>query len=114
MELPIEVRAHAEELIRRFCEARVPEAGREEVRLLFKTKGCSITLIEERPHFQREGLWALLPIARSRYQKTTGQWTLYRRNRSLRWFVYPNVGPARDLSELIAAVDRDTTGIFWG
>lgn len=25
MELPIEVRAHAEETIRRFCEARVPE-----------------------------------------------------------------------------------------
>jgi len=25
MELPIEVRAHAEEMIRRFCEARVPE-----------------------------------------------------------------------------------------
>jgi hypothetical protein len=114
MDLPGEIRSHAEELLRRFCEARVPAHAAEKVRLLFKVRGQTITLLEERPHFQKPLLWTLSAAAQFRYAKGTGLWTLYCRDRNRKWWRFTPEPPSRDLADLIRAVDRDDTHIFWG
>ena len=41
-------------------------------------------------------------------------WTLYWRDRNLRFRRYGLIHPSANVSELIDEVDRDPTSIFWG
>ena len=61
-----------------------------------------------------EGEWSTLPIARLRYTATTRTWALYWRDRNLRFHLYDLVTPSPHVEDLLAEIDRDSTGIFWG
>jgi hypothetical protein len=41
-------------------------------------------------------------------------WTLYFRDRNLRFHRYDLAAPSGSVAELLAEVDADPTGIFWG
>ena len=82
--------------IRRWCEQRVPEHIRNQV---------------------REGTgpeWTRFPIARLRYTQATRMWTLYWRDRNLRFHRYDQLEPSPDIDDLLTEIDRDPTAIFWG
>ena len=117
MALPEAVRRAAEELLGTFCETKIPERVRDEIRLEFEVDGQAVTLVECRPPFQLRSddeEWTRFAIARFRFTNTTGLWTLYWRDRDERWRIYPKLKPRRSLDVLLAEVDRDPTGIFWG
>ena len=114
MELPEDVRRNAEELLGRYCQGRVPEHLQEKLRILFKVRGTAITILEERPHFLRPLLWTLSPIAQFRYAVSRKEWTLYCRDGNMKWWKFTPEKPSRNLSDLIDAVERDDTNIFWG
>ena len=40
--------------------------------------------------------------------------TLYAADRNSRWFEYWDFDPSRDFADLLAEVEADPTGIFWG
>jgi len=54
------------------------------------------------------------PIARLRYTATTKSWTLYWRDRSLRFHVYHRLAPSPSVDAPLAEIERDPTCIFWG
>ena len=56
----------------------------------------------------------LLPIARLRYTAATTSWTLLWRDRNLRFHIYDLLPPSHSVQDLLAELDRDPTGIFWG
>lgn len=58
--------------------------------------------------------WTRFPIARLRYTKSTGLWTLYWRDRNLRFHVYDRVAPTASITEPLNEIERDPTAIFWG
>ncbi len=58
--------------------------------------------------------WTRFPIARLRYAKTDRTWTLYWRDRNLRFYLYDRTGPTPDINDLLAEIDADPTAIFWG
>ena len=58
--------------------------------------------------------WSSVPIARLRYTAATKSWTLYWRDRNLRFHLYDLVTPSPHVEDLLAEIDRDSTGIFWG
>jgi hypothetical protein len=41
-------------------------------------------------------------------------WSLYWRDRNLRFYVYELVSATVNIEELLAEVDRDPIAIFWG
>jgi hypothetical protein len=41
-------------------------------------------------------------------------WTLYRRDRNLRFHPYDRLAPSPSVDALLAEIDRDPTCIFWG
>jgi len=41
-------------------------------------------------------------------------WSLFWRDRNLRFHAYDLVAPTVSIEELLAALDRDPTAIFWG
>lgn len=115
MPLPERVRVRAEQLLQRFCEARVPQRARNEYRLEFRCRGHSITLYECRPPWHpslRD--WSRLPAAQFRYDPAQQVWTLYWADRNCRWHVYDDIEPAADLTTLLAEVHADPTRIFFG
>jgi hypothetical protein len=39
---------------------------------------------------------------------------LYCADSNGRWWLYDDAAPAHDVEPLLAAIDEDATGIFWG
>jgi hypothetical protein len=97
-----------------FCERRVPPHIRDQIRLIFKFRGNTVTLIETRPYFMDPSIWTESPVAQFRFDIDKKVWCLYCRDRNTRWHFYDLVKPSANLDDLIAEVDRDPTCIFWG
>ena len=103
-----------ESLLAAYCEGRVPPAVRDRVRMSFRIKGESVTLLESRPSFVKRTEWIEMAIAQFRRDQNTGDWRLYCADRNSKWHLYEPVRPKKTLRPLLAEVDRDPTGIFWG
>ncbi len=112
--LPQEVRRSAEALLGAFCERRVPLHVRDKVRLSFRVRGNSVSLVEKRAPWRGNGSWVDIPRAQFRYDAGSHRWTLYGTDRNGRWHAYDEVAPTSDLSLLLAEIERDTSGIFFG
>lgn len=94
----------------------LPPDVRNELRYEIDVGDRVITVLECRPPW-REGLgteWTRSPICRFRYTKVRKQWSLYWRDRHQKFHEYDLIDPTPHLSQLIAHVDEDPTGIFWG
>ena len=92
----------------------IPEPVRSQVRLAFKFRGSVVTLFEERPSFKDPSIWTTVAVAQFRFDPAENKWTLYCADRNSKWHEYQGIDPQRDLDQLLAEVDRDPTGIFWG
>ena len=102
--------------VQRWCRDKVPVRVRDEVRVEVDVAGRHLTIVECRPPWQADmgAEWTRFPIARLRYTKATGVWSLYWRDRNLRFHAYDPVSPTASVEDLLAEVDRDPTAIFWG
>jgi DUF3024 family protein len=101
--------------IRRFCEAQVPAAERDQLRVECETGGKSITIYETRPPYgSTDDKWIREEVAQLRYSPDGRQWQLYCADSNGRWHRYELTGPTTRLQELIDEIERDPTGIFWG
>ena len=58
--------------------------------------------------------WIRQEIARLRYTKSTGAWTLYWPDRNSRFHRYEGLDPTSRVDRLLAEIDADPTCIFWG
>jgi hypothetical protein len=103
-----------EGLLRGYCERRVPPHARDKVRIVFRIRGESVTLLESRPSFVKPEEWIETVVARFRRNPETGDWTLYCADRNSKWHRYERFPPKKTLRAILAEVDRDPTGIFWG
>ena len=107
-------RAQVAKRLTALCDARVPPAVRDKVRLGFRFKGNEVVLFEERPAFQPPDEWREMAVAKFKYVATQGQWRLYCQHRDLRWHEYEALPAATNFGRLLDEVDDDPTGIFWG
>jgi hypothetical protein len=102
--------------VQRWCRARVPERVREQVRVEADIAERHVTIVECRPPWRADmgSEWTRFPIARLRYTRATGMWSLYWRDRNLRFHEDDRVPATAGVEDLLAEVDRDPTAIFWG
>jgi hypothetical protein len=100
----------------RWCAARVPEHARHQVRVECELAPRHLTIVERRAPWREDygPEWTSLPIARLRYTAADRSWTLYWRDRHLRFHIYDRLAPSRRIEELLTEIDRDPTCIFWG
>lgn len=102
--------------VQRWCAQRVPEHARHQVRVDCQVAPRHLTIVERRAPW-REDLgpeWTSFPIARLRYTTTSKSWTLYWRDRHLRFHLYDPIEPSHSVEKLLAEIERDPTCIFWG
>lgn len=104
------------ERIRQWAEHKIPEDVRDQVRLELDVTDRTITIQECRPpwHPDMGDQWTRFPVARLRYTKARDQWSLYWRDRSLKFHEYDLAEPSSNVRDLLDEVDRDPTAIFWG
>jgi hypothetical protein len=102
--------------VQRWCAARVPEQARHQSRVECETAPRHLTIVERRAPWRADfgPEWTSFPIARLRYTLADKSWTVYWRDRNLRFHVYDLLPPSRRLEDLLAEIDRDPTGSFWG
>jgi hypothetical protein len=102
--------------LRRWCDERVPEHARDQVRVDCDLAAGHVTVVERRAPWRPDlgPEWTVRPVARLRYTKARGIWALYWRDRNGRFHPYDRIGPTAQVGELLAELDRDPTGIFWG
>lgn len=102
--------------IRRWCDERVPAHVRDQIRVECEVTTRYVTVVGRRPPW-REDLgpqWNSRPVARLRYTNATGVWTLYYTDRNLRFHNYHAAPATEHVGDLLAEIDRDPAGIFWG
>lgn len=104
---------------RRYVDERnadMPFDARDQVRYELDVEPTSLTIMECRPPW-REGIgseWTRFPIARLRYVKVRREWSLYWRDRNLKFHLYDRVPPTAAIQDLLDEVTADPTSIFWG
>ena len=102
--------------VRRWCGQRVPEHARDQVRVECDIGPRHLTIVECRPPW-RQGIgpeWTRFPIARLRYTQATNMWTLYWRDRNLRFHRYDQLEPSPDISVLLREIERDPKVLIAG
>jgi len=114
MTLPEFTKRLVESNMSSYCEQRVPLHIRDRVKLAFKIRGNRVTLLEKRPVYWEKSKWTDMPIAQFRFNPSKSLCTLYCAERNSKWHEYPLVAPTRDFDALLAEVEKDPTGIFWG
>ena len=114
MALPAAIRQTIEEQLTAYCLRTVPLRYRNQLRLNYKLRGNSVTLLEEREPVLPAGPWVSRPVAQFRYAPDSGQWVLYGADRNGRWLAYHLIEPTTDFSALLQIMDADKTGLFWG
>ena len=104
------------DVIRRWADRRVPEHARDQVRLEVDVADRAVTILECRPPWRPEydSDWTRFPIARLRYVESRNRWSLYWRDRNLKFHEYDLADPTSDIQDLLDEIDRDPTSIFWG
>ncbi|MDA4103808.1 MULTISPECIES: DUF3024 domain-containing protein [Mycobacteriaceae] len=102
--------------VQRWCAARVPEHARHQVRVECDIAPRHLTIVERRAPWREDygPQWSSFPIARLRYTAAEKMWTLYWRDRNLRFHIYDVVAASPSIEDLLTEIDRDPTGIFWG
>jgi hypothetical protein len=114
MPLPDDIRDGVQQMLQLYCEARIPERVRHQLRLSFKIRGNYVTLIEQRPAMFDPPNWIDIVVAQFRFRTEDSKWMLYWADRNSRWHEYDDLLPSSNLEDLLREVDRDPTGIFWG
>jgi hypothetical protein len=114
MALRILQRQLAERPMQSFCDKRVPAKYKNKIRLYFKIRGNSVTLVDSRLDIFGANEWLDLSIAQFRYDESKGIWILYYADRNDKWHIYVDFDSSKNLEHLIKEVDDDPTGIFFG
>ena len=103
-----------ERIVGGFCRARTRPESADELRLVYEVDGQSIVISEERPDWRDPAERMRIPVAKLRFVRTTGLWTLSWMRADLKWHRYEPAAPTAELAGLVEVVDRDELGAFFG
>lgn len=101
--------------IHRWCSERVPEHALHQVRVECEVADRHLTIAERRAPWRADlgPEWTSFPIAHLRYTASARTWTLYWRDRNLRFHQYDLARPSRSIEDLLTEITSDATAIFW-
>ena len=103
-----------EKLVGEFCQNRVPKKIQNELRYGYRVEGQSIFVYEDRPRWDKPSEWLAVDFAKLLYIRRQHIWKLYWKRASGKWELYEPKGKSRHLGVLIAAIDEDNWGCFFG
>lgn len=100
--------------IQHWSRERVPQHLWPQVKVEADVEPRHVTIVEVRPPWDGVGDHTRFPIARLRYTATTGQWSIYWRDRNLKLHQYDRTRPAKNVQALLDYIADSGDPIFWG
>ena len=97
-----------------FCAKRSPAHLRDKLRHDYRVERQSVILFEVRPQWNDPNTFLKLPYAKLTYIRSRNIWKLYWRRADQKFHRYDPKESAPYLAELIAEIDRDPHGCFFG
>ncbi len=101
-------------VVRDFCERRVPQEVRDQVRLLYTVEGQNVIICESRPNWRDPSKWQEADVAKLRYVAVSDEWKLYWKRASGKWWPYKTRTRSTTLSAMLTEIDGDEYGCFFG
>ena len=115
MPLPELTKRLVEKKLDAFLGKRVPPHVADKIRLSYTFRGNSVTIWENRaPWSPAMTSWTASAVAQLRYDPKAQMWVLYWRDRNSKWHLYERIAPVKNIDRILAEIDRDPTGIYWG
>jgi hypothetical protein len=115
MPLPALTKRLVEKKLDAFLGKRVPSHVADKIRLSYTFRGNSVTIWENRAPWTKTMLeWSISAVAQLRYDPKAQTWMLYWRDRNTKWHEDEGLAPVKSLDRILAELDRDPTGIYWG
>ena len=96
------------------CRRCSPPVHADELRTVYEIEGHSASIFEERAPWDGVGDWTRMGVARFRFFRSRREWRLNWMRRDLRWHLYDPDEMPTDLAALVAIVDADEYGAFFG
>ena len=96
------------------CRKRTPEKYKKELRFEYRIKGHEVEIIEIRPYFHNPNEMSELSVAKLKFNRTKNIWVLYWQRASGKWLKFEPSKTTYDLAELVAEIDHDEFGCFFG
>ena len=97
-----------------FCQERIPDHQRTQVKLFYEVRGFEVKIIESRPSSPNRHIWIETPISRLQYNPDTYEWQLYWLSGSGKWQKYKGIEPTNSLRAVVDEIAIDPFLLFWG
>jgi len=105
-------RRKAERVLREYCAAKTNPAIRHELEIVYRFEGNCAFISERRPDWRDRSIIRDLDVAKFRFVVKDRAWALYWLDRNLKWHLFPDCRPSRDIGKLLPVVDAEP--IFYG
>ena len=96
------------------CRRKTRPQYADQLRFECEIRGHTVSIWEVRPPWDGVGDWTRMGVARFRFFRSRGKWLLYWMRRDLKWHRYDPAEPTPDLAALVAIVEADQYGAFFG
>ena len=106
--------ARIERVVGVFCKRKVPPEIHDKLRLEYSVKRHDVEIFEVRPAWNNPDEEMQTPVAKTRFVRTANEWRLFWMRKDLRWHSYEPFPSSRDLRDIVATIDRDEYGCFFG
>ncbi len=103
-----------ESTVGKMCHRRSPARIKDQLRITYRINNYSVEVYEERPRWDNPQEWTSLGIAKFLYVKISKKWKLYWMRQDLKWHLYAPLAESITIEKLVAEVDKDPHGAFFG
>ena len=115
MAFSIEQLGEIDDVVGQWCLNKVPPHLKRQVDYDYEVEGQSVIIFEVRPRFMGEpGEVTRNPIAKFRYTKACGLWSIFWKRQTGKWHRYEPGDDTEDIAEALAVVESDRYGCFFG
>ncbi|HEX9022409.1 MAG TPA: DUF3024 domain-containing protein [Geobacteraceae bacterium] len=103
-----------ERIFSAYCAMKAPHHISDRFRVEFELRGDEVKLFEARPDLMAQSRWNSYKVARFRKNGEENRWYLFYADRNERWRPFEPHSSDTDIEKLLAEVEKDPAGIFWG
>jgi len=96
------------------CNKRSPAHIRDQLHLDYIVEGQSVVIFEVRPNWRDPGIIMETEVAKVTFVRSQKVWKLYWMRADLKWHSYQPFASSPDLQGLVAEIDADPNGCFFG
>lgn len=99
-----------ERILDSYIDRKIPKHLKDEFKILYKFRGNTITLTQERPSYVPDRR-VELPIAQFRFEENN--WRVYWKDSRDKWHFVEDITPIEDFETQLNMLDKEEFGYFW-